>query len=109
MRGVQGPLRGFDDSIIGQSDCVLCGQFGQHAVNFAEDFRVFKQVLHDRARWAGRDAGAAAFAQRLVDDGLLTALVERDGGVGAERDAGFAAAALVGQDVGRVRILFNDH
>ena len=34
-------------------------------------------------------------------------LVEGDGGVGAERDAGFAAGALLLEDVGRVRLLLD--
>ena len=46
---------------------------------FAEDLLVLEQVLANRARGARGDAGAAAFAERLVEDRHLLRVVEFDG------------------------------
>src|ERR1035437_309844 len=89
-------MRGFHSLVI-----------SQNTFDFAEHLIVLEEVLRDRARWTRSDAGAAALAERFVDDGLLLRFVEGNGRVGTESDAGFAAGAFLLKDVGRVRLLLD--
>src|SRR5271165_2871824 len=75
---------------------------GEQACNFTEHFGIVKEVLDDGSGRAGGGTGAAAFAERLVDDSLLLGFVESDGGVRAEGHAGFATRTIVFKDGGGV-------
>src|SRR5581483_1971063 len=77
---------------------------GENSLDLFKDLFVFKQVLTDQSRRAGRDASPATLAEDFVDAGLLFVRVESDGLVRAERHAGLAPAALLFEDISRVRL-----